>query len=108
MTIKLSPEMEQIVDEKIRSGDFATAEDVVLAALMGLKYQPREIEFENGRDKPAIEHYGAPDDLRVSSKEHLNQLLQEAEESPAAPMTKEDWVQFRRELVERYGPRKGE
>ena len=47
--------------------------------------------------------WGAPEHLHVTSKEQLKNLILEGEGKPAKVMTKEDWVQFRRELVERYG-----
>jgi hypothetical protein len=52
------------------------------------------------------EDYGAPEDLQIRSKEQLRELIREGAESPKHVMTKEDWAQMRRELVERHGPRK--
>lgn len=39
MNLRLSPELEKFVDEKVRSGEYATAEDVVRAALVNLRQQ---------------------------------------------------------------------
>jgi putative addiction module CopG family antidote len=47
MTITLTREMKKIVDEKLQTGDFATAEDVVFAALQAMKSQQID-EFEPG------------------------------------------------------------
>jgi hypothetical protein len=53
------------------------------------------------------EAYGAPPYLQIKSKEHLEALIVEGLQSPGQPMTKEDWQQFRRELVERFVSGKG-
>ena len=39
MTVTLSAEMKKIVDEKLKRGDFATAQEVVFAGLRALRLQ---------------------------------------------------------------------
>lgn len=39
MNLRLSPELEKFVDEKVKTGEYATPEDVVRAALVTLRQQ---------------------------------------------------------------------
>ena len=51
--------------------------------------------------------YGAPQHLRVRSREHLESLLKEALDSPAREMTAADWDEKRRALIERHRKSQG-
>lgn len=42
MNVLLKPELEQFVDEQVKSGRYASTEDVFAAALMRLKQQPAD------------------------------------------------------------------
>ena len=55
MTIKLTPAMEKIVDDKIKAGDFATAEDVVFAGLQALQVHTESMNSEAGEMERLIE-----------------------------------------------------
>jgi Arc/MetJ-type ribon-helix-helix transcriptional regulator len=46
-TVKLNPKMQKIVAERMKAGDFATAEEVVLAGLQALEFR-RTGDFEPG------------------------------------------------------------
>jgi antitoxin ParD1/3/4 len=60
MNLALNPELEKLIDERLKTGKYATAEDVVAAALLSLDQQERFGDFEPGE---------------------LNQLLAEGERS---------------------------
>ena len=68
MTIKLNAEMQEIVDKNLGSGKFATPSDVVLAAL-------RSLQRNHGLD------YGAPPELRATSINELNAMVEEGDRS---------------------------
>jgi putative addiction module CopG family antidote len=53
MTIKLNAEMKKIVDEKLKGGHFASAEEVVFAGLRALRLQ-QVGDFEAGELKQLI------------------------------------------------------
>lgn len=46
MTLSLSPEIQKRIDERVRSGRYATAEDVVAAAMASLDQQERLVSLE--------------------------------------------------------------
>ena len=81
MNVSLMPELQELVNEKVRSGQYASSDEVVSAALQLLK--EREAE------------------------EFLENLLQEAEESgEPTEMTEQDWDDIRREVREHSRRRK--
>jgi Arc/MetJ-type ribon-helix-helix transcriptional regulator len=88
MTIELNSEMQKIVDQKIGDGKFATAEDVVLAALRSLT------------ETEEVEAIGAPEHLRVTSGEQLKALLRDGLNTPGPRYTEADFVTMRKELAE--------
>src|SRR5438105_2046093 len=48
MTISLSSEAQQLIEERLKSGRYATAEDVVLAALATLRQQEAHEDYAPG------------------------------------------------------------
>jgi len=81
MNVSLMPELQELVNEKVRSGQYSSSDEVVSAALQLLK--EREAE------------------------EFLENLLQEAEESgEPTEMTEQDWDDIRREVREHSRRRK--
>jgi antitoxin ParD1/3/4 len=48
MHLSLNPEMQKLIDERLKSGQYTTAEDVVAAALMTLDQQERFGDFAPG------------------------------------------------------------
>ncbi|MGH9793646.1 MAG: ribbon-helix-helix domain-containing protein [Candidatus Acidiferrales bacterium] len=57
MVIRLSPELEQIVEEKVKSGQFRTPEEVVAEALrrMPKKQRPVEEAERKAQQREAVE-----------------------------------------------------
>ena len=82
MQVVLNSEWEELVKERVHSGQYATPEAVVEEALRLLKE-------------------------RDQAEDRLEALLQEAEDSgEATEMTEEDWEDIRREAVARLRARK--
>ena len=80
--VELSPELEQAVNEKVRKGEFLTADDLVRQAVR------RFIE----------------DDAEIA---HTEALLQEAAESgDYLELTEHEWDSIEREAVEEVGKRR--
>ena len=78
MNISLRPELEELVKEKVQNGQYRSADDVFDTALSLLKERDQD-------------------------EDHLERLLQEAEDSgPATDMTPQDWEDIRREVHERH------
>ena len=48
MNLSLDADLQQLIDERVKSGKYATAEDVVAAALRTLEQQERFGDFEPG------------------------------------------------------------
>lgn len=48
MNLSLDPEVQRLIDERVQSGRYATAEDVVAAALLTLDQQERFGDFASG------------------------------------------------------------
>ena len=48
MDLTISPELRTLIEQRMRSGRYATAEDVVAAALRSLEQDERSGEFEAG------------------------------------------------------------
>jgi len=67
MTVKLSAAMKKIVDETLKTGTFATAEEVVFAGLQALRHQqtgtfePGELKQLIAEGDESIEKYGTID-----------------------------------------------
>jgi putative addiction module CopG family antidote len=96
MQVILSPEFEELVKEKIRSGEYLSADDVINAAMQLLK--------DRDADMAVIEAVNSgeplPDDERLQNRVAI--LLDQAGESgPPVEMTDEDWEDIRREGMER-------
>ena len=82
MNVSLMPELQELVNEKVRSGQYASSDEVVSAALQLLKEHDQAEEF--------LEH-----------------LLKEAEGSgEPTEMTEQDWDDIRREVREHSRRRK--
>ena len=82
MQVVLNSEWEELVKERVHSGQYATPEAVVEEALRLLKE-------------------------RDQAEDRLEALLQEAEDSgEATEMTEEDWKDIRREAVARLSARR--
>ena len=80
--VKLSPELEQAVNEKVRKGEFPTADDLV---------------------RQAVRHF-IEDDAEIA---HTEALLQEAAESgDYLELTEREWDSIEREAVEEVGKRR--
>jgi putative addiction module CopG family antidote len=78
MNISLRPELEELIKEKVQNGQYRSADDVFDAALSLLQE-------------------------RDHAEDHLERLLQEAEDSGApAEMTPQDWNDIRREVHEHH------
>src|SRR6266478_5832282 len=74
MNVSLVPELQELVNEKVRSGQYGLSDEVVNAALQLLKE-------------------------RDQAEERLETLLQEADENgEPTEMTEEDWDDIRREV----------
>src|SRR5256885_1101740 len=83
MNVSLLPVLEELVNEKVHSGQYTSSDEVVNAALRLLKERDAEELLEN--------------------------LLQEAEEiGEATEMTQKDWDDIRREVRDRHQPRKAD
>ncbi len=63
MQIVLTPEMERLIDDKVRSGDYSSASEVVEAALRLLQQEEEDLEelrrevqlgIESGKREPLI------------------------------------------------------
>ena len=52
-------------------------------------------------DADAVD-YGAPEDVKVHSRAHLETLVREALDSPSREMTAADWDDMRRRLIEQH------
>ncbi len=48
MNISLDPEVQRVIDERIKSGQFSRPEDVIAAALMTMQQQEWACDFEPG------------------------------------------------------------
>ena len=48
MNLTLDPNVQKLIDDRVRSGEYATAEDVVAAAVSTLEQQERFGDFEPG------------------------------------------------------------
>ena len=82
MQVVLNSEWEELVKERVHSGQYATPEAVVEEALRLLKERDR-------------------------AEDRLEALLQEAEDSgEATEMTEQDWENIRREAHQRHAERK--
>jgi len=82
MQVVLNSEWEELVKERVHSGQYATPEAVVEEALRLLKERDR-------------------------AEDRLEALLQEAEDSgEATEMTEQDWENIRREVHQRHAERK--
>jgi putative addiction module CopG family antidote len=80
--VELSPELEQAVNEKVRKGEFLTADDLV---------------------RQAVRHF-IEDDAEIA---HTEALLQEAVESgDYLELTEHEWDGIEREAVEEVGKRR--
>jgi antitoxin ParD1/3/4 len=78
MNISLRPELEELIKEKVHNGQYRSADDVFDAALSLLKE-------------------------RDQAEDHLERLLQEAEDSGApTEMTPQDWEEIRQEVREHH------
>ena len=76
VTVKLGPELEQYVNEKVREGEFRTAGDVLQSALERLIEEEAEIA-------------------------HTEALLQEAADSgDYVELTEQEWDRMEREALE--------
>ena len=77
MNLSLSPNLQKLIDDRVKSGKYATPEDVVAAALLTLDRQERLGDFEVGE---------------------LDELLAEGERSlEEGPLDGEEAFQRRRE-----------
>ena len=82
MNVLLRPDLENLVNEKIKSGHYRSAEEVLNAALQLLK------EHDEAEDR-------------------LESLLQEGEDSgPGMEMTAKDWAAIEKEGLKRFKSRK--
>jgi Arc/MetJ-type ribon-helix-helix transcriptional regulator len=48
MNLSLDPDVQKLIDDRVRSGKYATPEDVVAAALATLVHQERQGDFAPG------------------------------------------------------------
>jgi Arc/MetJ-type ribon-helix-helix transcriptional regulator len=94
MTVKMTPEMEKLVEEKLQEGAFDSPEEVILAGLLSL-----------GRSDE--EDYDAPEHLRVKSREQIVRLLREGLSDTGKRYTEADMRKMRNELIERGQVSKG-
>ncbi|HEY7390281.1 MAG TPA: type II toxin-antitoxin system ParD family antitoxin [Bryobacteraceae bacterium] len=96
MDVTLSPEFEQLVNEKLRTGEYRSADEVVSTALQLLK--------ERDEDRAVMERVNRGEPLPVDERfyTHLEMLLEEAEDSgPPVEVTEQDWEDIRKEVMER-------
>lgn len=81
--ITLSQKLEQFIDERVQSGRFNSATEVVRAGLSLLEQEEKRNNFT------------------FSTREELEQKLIEGLDSgPAIPMTKEDWQALRARVLD--------
>ena len=62
----------------------------------------RELVTHDVQLQRQIEAIGPPDELRVTTKEQLQEMILEGLQTPAREMTKADFDEMRRELIQRY------
>jgi len=48
MTITLGPDLQKLIDDRVKSGKYATPEEVVAAAVLALDQQEQFNDFESG------------------------------------------------------------
>lgn len=48
MNVSLDPELQKLIDDRVKSGQYATPEDVMAAALLTLNQQERMGDFTSG------------------------------------------------------------
>ena len=82
MVISLRSDLQKLVDDKVRSGEYRSADEVLATALTLLRE-------------------------RDEAERRLESLLQEAEDSgPASEVTAADWAEIEREGLRRLDARK--
>ncbi len=100
MNITLSPEFERLVNEKLKAGEYRSADEVVNAALRLFK--------ERDEDRAVIARVNLGEPLPADRFDtRLEMLLTEAEESgEAVDLTELDWEDIRRSSTARVKNRK--
>jgi putative addiction module CopG family antidote len=92
MTVTMPAEFENLIRDKLRSGEYRSAEEVIAAAMRLFRQREEDqsvLRAVNG---------GAPLPSDGRFDDRLETLLEEAEESgEAAEMTPQDWDDIRRE-----------
>jgi putative addiction module CopG family antidote len=92
MTVTIPAEFENLVEGKLQSGEYRSADEVVKAAM--LLFQQKE------EDRAVIEAVNAGGELPYDDRfeARLEALLEEAEqEGEPTDMTDQDWADIRRE-----------
>jgi putative addiction module CopG family antidote len=101
MNVNLSPELEQLLNDKLKSGEYRSADEVINAAMGLLK--------ERGEDYAVLRRVNGGEPLPVDERfdTRLTMLLQEAEDSEEpAEMTADDWDDIEREALDVLNSRK--
>jgi antitoxin ParD1/3/4 len=92
MNVTLTPEFEELLNEKVQAGEYRSADDVINAAMQLFK------EREEDRMVVRLVDAGEPLPIDERFETRLEMLLQEAEESgEPTEMTSEDWDDIERD-----------
>jgi len=101
MNVTLSPEFEKLVNEKIQTGEYRSADEVLNTAMRLLK--------ERDEDRAVLQrvNMGEPLPLDERFQARLEMLLEEAEDGgPPTEMTDQDWDDIEREGMARLRSRR--
>jgi putative addiction module CopG family antidote len=73
MNLQLNPQTQRLIDDRLNSGRYATAEDVVTAALHALELDERSEDFEAGELERLLEE-GEKSGAPLNGEEVLTEL----------------------------------
>lgn len=89
MTVLLSSEMQKLIDERIRSGKYASADQVLTAALVSLDHQERFCDFAPGEldrllaeGERSIKQHGTLDGEKAFQNRQRHRAAQSAVKRP--------------------------
>lgn len=87
LSINISDELKAKIETRAAEAGYPTLEQYVQSVL---------------RKDADPEDFGAPEHLKLESRQQLEMLLKEALASPAREMNASDWVQMRQAFIERH------
>jgi putative addiction module CopG family antidote len=95
MNVTLAPDLERLLNDKLESGEYRSADEVINAAMR--LFRDRE------EDQAVLQRMNAGDPLPIDEQfpTRLEALLEEAEDSgEPTEMTSEDWDDIERDAME--------